>query len=125
MIGGIYQEWTEGGRIAGRDNEGLMKHMQTLVTKRTILTGDARKADEYDHLSALMNMGYKVGHAGDTYYKKGKNGNAVSSALDWRMANGRPIRSQKIPPRSKRSRMDRVRRPNEDRDRPNILHQKK
>ena len=71
MIGGIYQEWTEGGRTAGRDNEGLTRHMQTLVTKKTILTGDwnadARKADEFEHLRALMNMGYKVGHAGDTY----------------------------------------------------------
>ena len=89
-ISSIYQEWM-GGRVAGRDNEGLTNMASLMADKNTIMLGDFNTDAESDthpeYLQNILLLGYQIKHAGPTHTHIDRNGVRGEKALDFVVTN--------------------------------------
>ena len=85
IVVAMYQEWF-GGRVAGRDNDGLIKMARKVANKRVVLIGDfntsATQPEPPEYIQELKLLGYDIRHAGPTFtFPNGE------SAIDYAVTN--------------------------------------
>ena len=90
-IGGVYQEWIQPGRIAGRDNAGLVKTMRNFADQKTMIMGDwnfcLERNEEAEYIEEIKSMGYEISQDGYTFHRRHKDREPTQSILDWRLSN--------------------------------------
>ena len=84
-----------GGRVAGRDNEGLTNMASRMADKNTILMGDFNTDAESDthpeYLQDILLLGYQIKHAGPTHTHVDKNGVRGEKVLDFVVTNVKEV----------------------------------